>query len=114
MCFKKQTFFQALSYHGKRYEYSDLLIKNPDQEIEMVEIFETFPTLRDYNKLEISELLNKINIDLTGASCVGYRKTARKFLDYIDSMLLSLRIKFSLSSSASGTEEINLGSSSRK
>ena len=32
----------------------------------------------------------------------------------IDTKLLSLRIKFSLSSSASGTEEISLGSSSRK
>lgn len=83
---KNRLFFQGLNYHGIKYNYNELIIENPEREIELERILETFPELKNYKKLKIMDLIGEINIALLDASNKGYQKTAELFLNYIDTI----------------------------
>lgn len=85
-CAENRLLFQGLSYRGLKYNYSELLIENPRRDKELELILNTLPKLKNYNKLKITELIERINIDLVGASYEGYQVTANKLLQYIDAI----------------------------
>ena len=85
-CAENRLLFQGLSHHGLKYNYNELLIENPRRDNELKMILETLPKLKNYNKLKITELIERINIDLVGASYEGYQVTANKLLRYIDAI----------------------------
>jgi hypothetical protein len=73
-----------LDFKGIKYDYSDLIVKDPRLEDEWRIILETTPELKKYQKLKILELITEINIVLVDAPYVGYMKTAVNLLKYID------------------------------
>lgn len=85
-CAENRLLFKGLSYHGLKYNYSELLIENPRRDKELGMILKTLPELKNYNKLKITELIERINIDLVGASYEGYQVTANRLLQYIDAI----------------------------
>lgn len=75
-----------LDHKGMKYNYSDLIVDNPRHKHEMEILTEVEPRLKDFKTLKIKELCENINIDLVGASYVGYKKTANILLKYIDTV----------------------------
>ena len=70
-------------YHGIKYNFNELLIDDSDGE-EMEMITETIPDLKNYNELNILDMIENINTDLVCALHYGYNMTINKFLYYID------------------------------
>lgn len=73
-----------LDYNGMKYDYSDLIVKDPKREDECRIILEITPQLKQHQKLNIREFIIEINIVLAGALHKGYMKTAAELLKYID------------------------------
>lgn len=100
---ENRLLFEGLKYQGIKYNYNELLVKNPEREEERKKILEADEEadkegdedvekeiteevfkLKDYEKLKIIELLEDVNTDLTCAYANGYKQTADKFLYYND------------------------------
>ncbi len=79
--------FRGLSYKGIKYDYSDLLIEREDRKREITDLATAIPELKDYHTLKITEIITNINIDLVGARHEGYLRTAKRMLEYSDSIL---------------------------